>query len=160
MIVSTCNRVEVYAVSENADGCFESVKEFLSEFHSIAEDSFTPYLYVSIGHMAVRHFYKVASGIDSMVVGEPQILGQIKQAYKTAVVKGTAGLILNRLSHSAFFVAKRVRTETGIGSRAVSVSSRRGYSTSLRGERYCSWARAKWRSSPRETLSGRVLGSL
>jgi glutamyl-tRNA reductase len=122
MIVSTCNRVEVYAVSENADGCVESVKEFLSEFHSIAKDAFSPYLYVSAGHMAVRHFYKVASGIDSMVVGEPQILGQIKQAYKTAVIKGTAGLILNRLSHSAFFVAKRVRTETGIGSRAVSVS--------------------------------------
>ena len=122
MIVSTCNRVEVYAVSENADACIESVKEFLSEFHSIAGDAFSPYLYVSIGHMAVRHFYKVASGIDSMVVGEPQILGQIKQTYKTAVIKGTAGLILNRLSHSAFFVAKRVRTETGIGSRAVSVS--------------------------------------
>ncbi len=122
MIVSTCNRVEVYAVSENADGCVDSVKEFLSEFHSIAEGAFSPYLYVSIGHMAVRHFYKVATGIDSMVVGEPQILGQIKQAYKTAVIKSTAGLILNRLSHSAFFVAKRVRTETGIGSRAVSVS--------------------------------------
>lgn len=122
MIVSTCNRVEVYAVSENADACIESVKEFLSEFHSIAVDAFSPYLYVSTGHMAVRHFYKVASGMDSMVVGEPQILGQIKQAYKTAVIKGTAGLILNRLSHSAFFVAKRVRTETGIGSRAVSVS--------------------------------------
>lgn len=122
MIVSTCNRVEVYAFSENSDGCVESVKEFLSEFHSISQDVFAPYLYVSIGHMAVRHFYKVASGIDSMVVGEPQILGQIKQAYKTAALKGTAGLILNRLSHSAFFVAKRVRTESGIGARAVSVS--------------------------------------
>lgn len=122
MIVSTCNRVEVYAVSESADECVESVKEFLSEFHSVSQDVFSPYLYVSIGHMAVRHLYKVSSGIDSMVVGEPQILGQIKQAYKTAALKGTAGLILNRLSHSAFFVAKRVRTETGIGSRAVSVS--------------------------------------
>jgi glutamyl-tRNA reductase len=122
MIVSTCNRVEVYAVSENADECVESVKEFLSEYHSVSQDVFSPYLYVSIGHMAVRHLYKVSSGIDSMVVGEPQILGQIKQAYKTAALKGTAGLILNRLSHSAFFVAKRVRTETGIGSRAVSVS--------------------------------------
>ncbi len=122
MIVSTCNRVEVYAVSENAEGSVESAKEFLSEFHSIPKDVFSPYLYVSIGHMAVRHLYKVASGIDSMVVGEPQILGQLKQAYKSAVLKGTAGLILNRLAHSSFFVAKRVRTETGIGSRAVSVS--------------------------------------
>lgn len=122
MIISTCNRVEIYAVSENADICVESVKEFLSEFHSISQDDFSPYLYISIGHMAVRHFYKVASGIDSMVVGEPQILGQLKQAYKTAALKATTGLILNRLSHSAFFVAKRVRTETGIGSKAVSVS--------------------------------------
>ncbi|MFI5323361.1 MAG: glutamyl-tRNA reductase [Thermodesulfobacteriota bacterium] len=122
MIISTCNRVEIYAVSENADICVESVKEFLSEFHSISQDDFSPYLYISIGHMAVRHFYKVASGIDSMIVGEPQILGQLKQAYKTAALKATAGLILNRLSHSAFFVAKRVRTETGIGSKAVSVS--------------------------------------
>ena len=122
MIISTCNRVEVYAVSENAEGSVESVREFLSEFHSIPKDAFSPYLYVSIGHMAVRHLYKVVSGIDSMVVGEPQILGQIKQAYKSAVLKGTAGLILNRLSHSSFFVAKRVRTETGIGSKAVSVS--------------------------------------
>lgn len=122
IVVSTCNRVEVYAVSENADACVEDIKEFLAEFHSVPVQTFSPYLYVSKGNMAVRHLYKVASGIDSMVVGEPQILGQIKQAYKTSVEKSTAGLILNRLCHSAFFVAKRVRTETGIGSRAVSVS--------------------------------------
>ncbi len=122
LIVSTCNRVEVYAVSENPDTCVDSIKGFLSEFHSVPEETFSSYLYISTGNMAVRHLYKVASGIDSMVVGEPQILGQIKQAYQTAALKSTAGLILNRLCHSAFFVAKRVRTETGIGSRAVSIS--------------------------------------
>lgn len=122
MVLSTCNRTEIYAASENADACVESVKRYLSESRGVAAEEFSPYLYVSIGHMAARHLYKVACGIDSMVVGEPQILGQVKDAYKTAVLKQTAGIILNRLCHSAFFVAKRVRTETGIGSRAVSVS--------------------------------------
>jgi glutamyl-tRNA reductase len=122
LILSTCNRVEIYAVSENTEACVEDVKDFLSEFHDTPEEVFSPHLYISTGNLAVRHIYKVASGIDSMVVGEPQILGQIKQAYKAAFSRGTAGLIMNRLCHSAFFVAKRIRTETGIGSRAVSVS--------------------------------------
>ena len=122
LVLSTCNRIEVYAVSEDADRCIESIKTFLSEVRSIPVQEFSPYLYASVGHMAVRHIYNVAAGLDSMVVGEPQILGQIKDAYRTAYIKGTAGLILNRLCHSAFFVAKRIRTETGVGSRAVSVS--------------------------------------
>ncbi len=122
LVLSTCNRVEVYAVSEDADRCIESIKTFLSEVRSIPVQEFSPYLYASVGHMAVRHIYNVAAGLDSMVVGEPQILGQIKDAYRTAYIKDTAGLILNRLCHSAFFVAKRIRTETGVGSRAVSVS--------------------------------------
>jgi len=122
MVLSTCNRTEIYAATDNADVCVQSVKSYLSESSGLAADEFSPYIYISIGHMAARHLYKVACGIDSMVVGEPQILGQVKDAYKTAVLKQSAGLILNRLCHSAFFVAKRVRTETGIGSRAVSVS--------------------------------------
>ena len=122
MVLSTCNRTEIYAASENVDTCVESIKRYLSESSGEAAEEFSPYLYMSIGHMAARHLYKVACGIDSMVMGEPQILGQVKDAYKTAVLKQTAGLILNRLCHSAFFAAKRVRTETGIGSRAVSVS--------------------------------------
>lgn len=122
LVLSTCNRIEVYAVSEDADRCIESIKTFLSEARSIPVQEFSPYLYASVGHMAVRHIYNVAAGLDSMVVGEPQILGQIKDAYRTAYIKSTAGLILNRLCHSAFFVAKRIRTETGVGSRAVSVS--------------------------------------
>jgi glutamyl-tRNA reductase len=122
LVLATCNRVEVYAVSEDAERCVETIKTFLSERRSIPVSEFSPYLYISVGHMAVRHLYNVASGLDSMVVGEPQILGQIKDAYRIAYGKGTAGLILNRLCHSSFFVAKRIRTETGVGSRAVSVS--------------------------------------
>lgn len=122
MVLSTCNRTEIYAASENADDCLESVKRYLSHSSGADSNDISPYIYTSVGHMAVRHLYKVACGIDSMVLGEPQILGQVKSAYRNAVVRNTAGLILNRLCHSAFFAAKRVRTETGIGSRAVSVS--------------------------------------
>ncbi|MCK5710705.1 MAG: glutamyl-tRNA reductase, partial [Deltaproteobacteria bacterium] len=121
-ILSTCNRVEIYAVSENVELCLESMKEFLSEFHDVPEETFSPHIYYSIGHMAVRHLFKVASSIDSMVVGEPQVLGQVKESYKIAAGQGTTGLILNRLFHTSFFVAKRIRTETGIGSHAVSIS--------------------------------------
>lgn len=122
IILSTCNRVEIYAVSENVELCLESMKEFLSEFHDVPEETFSPHIYYSIGHMAVRHLFKVASSIDSMVVGEPQVLGQVKESYKIAAGQGTTGLILNRLFHTSFFVAKRIRTETGIGSHAVSIS--------------------------------------
>ena len=121
-IISTCNRVEIYAVSENLDLCLESIKEFLSEFHGIPQEQFASHIYYSVGHMAVRHLFNVASSIDSMVVGEPQVLGQVKESYKIAAAQGTVGLILNRLFHTAFFVAKRIRTETGIGSHAVSIS--------------------------------------
>lgn len=122
VILSTCNRVEVYAVSENVELCLESIKRFISEFHNIPEERLSPYIYYSIGHMAVRHLFNVASSIDSMVVGEPQVLGQVKQSYKVASSQGTTGVILNRLFHTSFFVAKRIRTETGIGSHAVSIS--------------------------------------
>jgi glutamyl-tRNA reductase len=122
IILSTCNRVEIYAVSENVELCLESMKEFLSEIHDVPEETFSPHIYYSIGHMAVRHLFKVASSIDSMVVGEPQVLGQVKESYKIAAGQGTTGLILNRLFHTSFFVAKRIRTETGIGSHAVSIS--------------------------------------
>lgn len=122
VILSTCNRVEVYAVSENIDECVESIRGFLSDFHRVPLDSFAHALYISIGHMAIRHLFGVASSIESMVIGEPQILGQVKQAYKTAVLKQTVGLILNRLFHTAFSVGKKVRAQTNIGVQAVSVS--------------------------------------
>ena len=122
LILSTCNRVEVYAVSENAEQCITEIKEFLSEFHKVPLEFFASYLYSFVGPEAAGHLFKVTSSLDSMLVGEPQILGQVKQAYKTAASKQTIGLILNRLFHHAFFVAKRVRAETGIGTQAVSIS--------------------------------------
>lgn len=121
-IISTCNRVEIYAVTENVELCLENIKHFLSEFHEVPQETLSPHIYYSVGHMAVRHLFNVASSIDSMVVGEPQVLGQVKQSYKIAAAQGTVGLILNRLFHTSFFVAKRIRTETGIGSHAVSIS--------------------------------------
>jgi glutamyl-tRNA reductase len=122
LILSTCNRVEVYAVSEDAEACIAEIKEFLSEHHKVPLAFFSSYLYSFIGSAAARHLFNVTSSLDSMLLGEPQILGQVKQAYKTAASKQTIGLILNRLFHHAFFVAKRVRAETGIGTQAISVS--------------------------------------
>ncbi|NIU86345.1 MAG: glutamyl-tRNA reductase, partial [Nitrosopumilaceae archaeon] len=122
VILSTCNRIEIYAVSDNIEACLETIKNFLSEFHDVPKETFLTHLYYSIGHMAVRHLFKVASSIDSMVVGEPQVLGQVKDSYKVAASQGTTGVILNRLFHTSFFVAKKIRTETGIGSHAVSIS--------------------------------------
>ena len=122
LILSTCNRVEIYAASEKAEECVEDIKKFLSDFHKVALDHFSSYLYVMLDQTAVRHLFSVASSLDSMVIGEPQILGRVKEAYRAAHIMRTSGLILNRLFHSAFFVAKRVRAETKIGSQAVSVS--------------------------------------
>lgn len=120
-ILSTCNRVEVYAVMENGDG-IEHIKDFLSEFHGVPAPYFAHYLYVLTKKAVTRHILRVASSLDSMVMGEPQILGQVKDAYRLAIEKKSTGPILNRLFNHAFFVAKRVRTETGIGNYATSVS--------------------------------------
>jgi glutamyl-tRNA reductase len=122
LILSTCNRVEVYAVSEDAETCVEDIKRFLSEFHNVKEEQFSSYFYTLTGRSAVRHLFRVASSLDSMVIGEPQILGQVKEAFRAAANKGTVRLILNRLFHTAFFVAKKVRAETGIGTQSVSIS--------------------------------------
>jgi len=123
MILSTCNRVEIYAAVRDAEKALLDLKEFLSQFHGLPLKAFEKNLYARVGEEAVRHIFRVASSLDSMVVGEPQILGQIKSAYETAVQAKTSGLILHRLLHRAFHVAKRVRTETKIGDSAVSVSS-------------------------------------
>jgi glutamyl-tRNA reductase len=120
-ILSTCNRVEVYSVTENEDG-IEEITQFLSEFHGVPTRHFAPYLYVLTRNAVTRHMLRVTSSLDSMVVGEPQILGQVKDAYRMAVGKKTTGPILNRLFNHAFFVAKRVRAETGIGHYTTSVS--------------------------------------
>jgi len=122
VIVSTCNRVEIYATSRDAEGAVAQIKHFLSSFHKIEAEELQPHLYDLSGSEAIHHLFRVASSLDSMVIGEPQILGQIKTAYGYATEYKTVGLILNRFLHKAFSVAKRVRTKTEIASNAVSVS--------------------------------------
>ena len=122
VIISTCNRVEVLAVTRDIEKGLWQVKKFLSEYHNIPLEELDKHLYVYISEDAVRHIFRVSSGIDSMIIGEPQILGQVKDAYGYALQHKTAGVIMNKLFHKAFSVAKRIRTETKIGSSAVSVS--------------------------------------
>ncbi len=122
MILSTCNRVEIYVTTRDPEIGIVALKNFLAEYHGISLDEFEKSLYVHLGNGAIRHIFRVASSLDSMVVGEPQILGQIKEAHKIAAYHNTLGIILNKLLHKAFHVAKRVRTETRIGSSAVSIS--------------------------------------
>ncbi|RQW86779.1 MAG: glutamyl-tRNA reductase [Geobacter sp.] len=122
LIVSTCNRVEVYAVTRDIAAGIAQVKRFLAAFHSLPFDVVEPHLYGYHGENAIRHVFRVASSLDSLVVGEAQILGQVKAAYGYAAEYKSSGLILNRFLHKAFSVAKRIRTETGIASSAVSVA--------------------------------------
>jgi glutamyl-tRNA reductase len=124
LIVSTCNRVEVLATTGGSrliEGK-ERIEEFLSRSRCLPQEDFSGHLYSHTDDAAVRHVFRVASSLDSMVVGEPQVLGQVRRAYSLAVEAGTAGRVLNRLVHQAFRVAKRVRRETGIASSAVSIS--------------------------------------
>ncbi|MFO7557927.1 MAG: glutamyl-tRNA reductase [Desulfobacterales bacterium] len=122
LLISTCNRVEILLVTENRSKAIEIVKNFISEFNKINISRFDKQLYIHENNEAVRHVFRVASSLDSMIVGEPQILGQLKEAYNIANENESSGLILNRLLSRAFFVAKRVRSETGIGGHAVSIS--------------------------------------
>ena len=124
VILSTCNRVEVVAASSDVETACREIKDFLTEQESVGSTGgLEDHLYNYSGDTAVRHLFRVAASLDSMVVGEPQILGQLKDYYLAAQEAGTVGTILHRLFHRSFSVAKRVRTETGIASRAVSVSS-------------------------------------
>jgi len=120
--VSTCNRMEVLFTTPTLDQGMGAVVGFLGEIYGQTGGALKPYLYTYIDQEAVKHLFRVTCSLDSMVVGEPQILGQIKQAYRQAVEARTSGVILNRLLHKAFSVAKQVRTETRIGRSAVSIS--------------------------------------
>ncbi|HZD39915.1 MAG TPA: glutamyl-tRNA reductase [Terriglobales bacterium] len=123
-ILSTCNRVEVVAAALNGASAAEEIKSFLAEQKARKNrHSLDDHVYVHQGAEAIRHLFRVAASLDSMVVGEPQILGQLKEYYDAARNAGTVGPILHRLFHRSFSVAKRVRNETAIASRAVSVSS-------------------------------------
>jgi glutamyl-tRNA reductase len=124
VILSTCNRVEVVAAASDAQTACRDMRMFFDlQRAEHGASNLEDHLYTYQGTEAVRHLFRVAASLDSMVVGEPQILGQLKQFYDAARQAGTVGAILHRLFHRSFFVAKRVRTETGIASRAVSVSS-------------------------------------
>jgi glutamyl-tRNA reductase len=122
IFLSTCNRVETLFTSETDGEARTSIISLMSRLGNIPEEDFLSNLYMFEDRNAVTHIFRVASSLDSMVVGEPQILGQIKDAYATATREKTSGVILNRLMHRAFHVAKRVRTETGVCDAAVSIS--------------------------------------
>lgn len=122
LLLSTCNRVEVLFTTTDPDRAVSQIEGFIARFKHQDPAVFGPALYRLFGDEAVRHVFRVASSLDSMMVGEPQILGQIKDAFRQAAGHKTSGVILNRLMHRAFFVAKRVRSETGIGDHAVSIS--------------------------------------
>jgi glutamyl-tRNA reductase len=123
VIVSTCNRVEVVVATKDGDSAIEALTEFLASGERIAREQLSEHLSVYRGREAVRHLFRVAASLDSMVVGEPQILGQLKDSYTHAASAGSAGTVLHRCFHKSFSVAKRVRTETGVASKAVSVSA-------------------------------------
>ena len=120
-ILSTCNRTELYCGLKEADD--RQVVQWLGDYHLLRAVDLQPYLYQHSGPCAVRHILRVAAGLDSMVLGEPQILGQVKAAYQTANSAGTLGSLLDRLFQHTFAVAKQVRTDTRIGASPVSAVS-------------------------------------
>ena len=119
-ILSTCNRTEIYCRQQQPDG--QAVVKWLCQFHALEPQQLHECLYHHPEEEAVKHAFRVASGLDSMVLGEPQILGQMKTAFATAHKAGTTGKILNRLFQNTFSVAKQVRTDTAIGASAVSIA--------------------------------------
>ncbi len=122
-ILSTCNRVEVVACGNDPAAVGAVLPGFLAREHDVPEPALAAHLYTHAGREAVRHLFRVAASLDSMVVGEPQILGQMKEQYAAASAAGASGQILHRCFHRSFSVAKRVRRETGIAERAVSIGS-------------------------------------
>jgi glutamyl-tRNA reductase len=122
-VLSTCNRTEIYFCAEHADGSLTAIKDVLVGYFDIDHRILEEYTYNFKDESAYKHLFLVASGLDSMVVGEPQILGQVKDAYRTAVHNNSTGYLLNKLFHKTFNVAKRVRSETRIGYNPVSISS-------------------------------------
>jgi glutamyl-tRNA reductase len=123
LIVSTCNRVEIYAsVTESQKG-IDTIKQFISDYHGLSREVLEKSLYVYPEAQGVRHTFRVASSLDSMVLGEAQILGQLKDAFDIALKAKTTSAILNKLIKKAISVAKRVRTETKLAEGAVSIST-------------------------------------
>jgi glutamyl-tRNA reductase len=122
-ILSTCNRVEVVACGTDPDAVSEALPRFLAREHGVPDTGLAGHLYTHTDRAAVRHLFRVAASLDSMVVGEPQILGQMKEQYAAAAAAGASGQVLHRCFHRSFSVAKRIRSETGIAEKAVSIGS-------------------------------------
>lgn len=127
LILSTCNRVEVCAVVKEVQEGLTQIKQFLTRYHetypsALGEEDLAHHLYTYSSEEAIRHLFRVASSLDSMVVGEPQILGQLKDAFDLAIAQKTTGVILNKVLKKAISVAKRIRSETRIAESAVSIS--------------------------------------
>ena len=123
IILSTCNRVEIYARVENNDRGIQLLQNFICDYHGITRGNLDQYFYSYCDNQAVEHLFRVSSSLDSMILGEAQILGQVKDAYNTALSFSSTGMVLNQLFEKAFNVAKKVREETGISERGVSISS-------------------------------------
>jgi glutamyl-tRNA reductase len=123
VILSTCNRTEIYFCSDNQDASLSIINNMLFNYFSIKQDWIADYTYCFQDEDAYKHLFLVASGLDSMVIGEPQILGQVKDAYRTATLQNATGFFLDKTFHKTFNVAKRIRTETRIGYNPISISS-------------------------------------
>jgi glutamyl-tRNA reductase len=123
VLLSTCNRTEIYVVAERYHGALQDVRNSLAELTHLAPEDFADYLYAFHDAAAVGHLFSVASGLDSAVLGESEILGQVRQAWEAASAEGAAGPALHMLFRHALEVGKRVRTETGIGRSTTSVST-------------------------------------
>jgi glutamyl-tRNA reductase len=124
LVLSTCNRSEVYGVPpEVVRKSADTLASYLSAFHSVTREALTPSLYHHYDREAVRHLFRVSSGLDSMLLGEAEILGQVREAYRAAHGHGGTGPVLNRLFQGALEVGKRVRAETELGMRPMSVAS-------------------------------------
>ncbi len=122
VVLSTCNRTEIYAVTTSGADSIDSVIDCMCSFHHLDRAGLDPYLYASEGEAVVRHLFRVVASLDSMVVGEAQILGQAKEAYDHSFGNGASGRVFNKLFRQSFEVGKRVRSETAIGESAVSIS--------------------------------------
>jgi glutamyl-tRNA reductase len=122
IVLSTCNRVEVLFTSEREQEARESIIGFFSQLSGITRDELEPLLYIYNDQEAIRHIFRVGASLDSMIVGEPQILGQLKDAYRIAVDHKSSSVTLNRLMHRTFSLAKKIRTNTGIAGSPVSIS--------------------------------------
>src|SRR5690606_30489766 len=122
VLLSTCNRTEVYAAATDPAEMTTRLTHHLAQTHGVALEQLEPSLYARVDADAARHLFRVAAGLDSLVVGEPEILGQVKEAYRIANETHGTGALINRVFHGAFGIGKRVRSETGLAEGALSLS--------------------------------------